>query len=84
MRVRVVFYGVLQEDVGTTEKNLDLASEAPTVADLVAQLEAAYPILTSRLESVAFAVDDQVVDLSHTLHDGAKVDLLPPVSGGCQ
>ena len=82
MRVRVVFYGVLKEDVGATEQTLELPSAQSTVEDLIAQLEAAYPTLASRMDSVALAVNDQIVDRSFTLDDGAKVDLLPPVSGG--
>lgn len=82
MRVRVVFYGVLKEDVGTSQAEIDLDAEQPTIDDLIAQLAEAYPALGSRLASTAFAVENRVVDRAFELDDDVEVDLLPPVSGG--
>ena len=82
MRVRVNFYGVLREDLGTSRAEFELDGEHPTIADLVARLTDDHPGLESRLASTAFAVENRVVDRTSTLYDGAVVDLLPPVSGG--
>lgn len=82
MRVRVNFYGVLKEDVGTARTDVELDHEQPTIADLTARLAEDHPALASRLSSTAFAVGNRVVDRTFTLADGAQVDLLPPVSGG--
>jgi len=82
MQVRVNFYGVLKEDAGTSQAEVDLNGPKPTIADLSNRLVESYPGLASRLASTAFAVDSQVVDRDFVLEDNAQVDLLPPVSGG--
>ncbi len=82
MRVRVNFYGVLKEDVGTSQADVKLDGHQPTVDDLIARLIDAYPAIEPRLASTAFAVQNRVVDRTFTLDDGVEVDLLPPVSGG--
>lgn len=82
MRVRVNFYGVLKEDVGTSQTEVELSVDRPTIDDLATRLESTYPELASRLATTAFAVDSQVVDRDFVLNDNAQVDLLPPVSGG--
>lgn len=82
MQVRVNFYGVLKEDAGTSQAEVDLNVTTPTIADLSNRLAESYPGLASRLASTAFAVNSQIVDRDFVLNENAQVDLLPPVSGG--
>ena len=82
MRVNVVFYGGLKQDVGTKQQTLDLPGEALTIRQLVENLKVRYPTLTPRLETVAYVVHDEIVDPEYVLRDGDEAALLPPVSGG--
>lgn len=82
MRVDVVFYGVLKLDAGAKQRTLDLAGDSATVADVINLLAAQYPALAARLETVAYVVDDEIVDPDYVLRDGDQAALLPPVSGG--
>lgn len=82
MRVRVNFYGVLKEDAGTPQTEVELSAHEPSIANLATRLAEIYPGLAARLASTAFAVDNQVVDRAFLLAEDVEVDLLPPVSGG--
>ncbi len=82
MRVQVNFYGVLKEDVGAPQAEIELTGDRPTIEDLIARLIHDHPAIEARLASTAFAVDNRVVDRAFVLDDGVQVDLLPPVSGG--
>lgn len=81
MKIRVHFYGLLKQDVGSKEQVIDLGQGA-TVADLLAALAEQQPALRPRLATVACAVGDELVAPDHPLRDGDAVALLPPVSGG--
>lgn len=82
MKVRVVFYGVLKQDVGTKVQVMEFPQDRLTIAELVETLKTRYPALTPRLETVAYVVQDEVVDPDHLLVDGDEAGMLPPVSGG--
>ncbi len=82
MRVNVVFFGGLKQDVGTKRRSFEFDGDSLTLRELVDTLKAQYPALAARLGTVAFAVADTLVDPDHVLHDGDEAALLPPVSGG--
>ncbi len=82
MRVRVIFYGGLKNDVGAKEQELQFDRKTLTVAQLKEGLIARYPGLRLKLPSVVCAVGDEIVDEDHLIGDGDEVALLPPVSGG--
>lgn len=82
MRVKVIFYGGLKNDVGAKEQELQFESETLTVAQLKAGLSDRYPGLRSKLKSVVCAVGSEIVDDDLIIGDGSEVALLPPVSGG--
>jgi molybdopterin converting factor small subunit len=82
MRIRVVFYGGLKQDVGTRDQLLDLPQDSLTMQDLVEVLKIQYPKLALRLGTVAYVVGDEIVEPQRLLHDGDEAGLLPPVSGG--
>lgn len=82
MRVRVVFYGGLQRDVGAKEQELRIEQETLTIAQLMDQLIGRYPQLRSKLSIVVCAVGAEIVTENHPVRDGDEVALLPPVSGG--
>ena len=71
MKLHLVFYGGLKQDVGAKTQTLDLARDSLTVQEL-----------GERLPTVAFVVGDEIVDPDYRLRDGDQAALLPPVSGG--
>ena len=82
MRIRVKLYGELRGITGLGELELDLPGEALTVGAAVEALTRRFPALKPALQTVAYAVGDQIVPLSHPLEEGQELALLPPVSGG--
>ncbi|HRE48978.1 MAG TPA: MoaD/ThiS family protein [Aggregatilineales bacterium] len=82
IELHLTFYGVLKQEMGIRTLVFTLLDPAPTIADMAERLKAYYPTLSERLVSVAYAVNDVLVHLSHPLQSGDQVALLPPVSGG--
>ena len=83
MRVRVLFFGILRESFGASERWVDLPDERPAVHELLAQLEsAAGPDLAGLWPRLAIAVNQHYVRGEQLLKPGDEVALLPPVSGG--
>ena len=80
MRVQVLFFGVLRELAGGTERELTLA-QGSTVADAIAAAERLLPV-TAIWPSIATAVNQEYASRSRQLGEGDVVALLPPVSGG--
>ena len=56
--------------------------DGSTVSNLTAEILRLYPTLTSDVSKLVVAVNEEYQDQSHTLHDGDKTALIPPVSGG--
>jgi len=81
VRIRVVAFATAAEALGASESALEVASGA-RVGDLRAALVARWPALSSRLATLALAVDGELAPDDRDLADGCEVALLPPVSGG--
>jgi MoaE-MoaD fusion protein len=79
IRVRVLLFGILKENIGASAIDIELP-EGARVAGLLQQLSASRPI--AALKSIAVSVNAEFADASQVLHDGDEVGLLPPVSGG--
>jgi len=82
VRIQVVFYGGLKQDVGAKFQPLDIPQEGLTVGELAEVLRERYPVLQPRLSTVAYVVNDEIVSPEYVLHDGDEAAVLPPVSGG--
>jgi molybdopterin synthase catalytic subunit len=81
MKVTVRLFAVLRERAKTSELALELP-EGSNTADLLEQLSAKYPSLTTWLSKCAVAVNRQYVDRDAPVKDGDEVAVIPPVSGG--
>ena len=81
MRITVECHGASQRWCGAELVNLDLG-EAATVADALGRLAERYPELALRRDTVAVAIGDDIVAVTHELSDGERLALIPPVSGG--
>lgn len=82
MQVRVVFYGGLQRVAGSREIFLNLPAQTLNLQKLSEILLEKTPALKPHLQSVVYAVDDQIVSSTTQIKDGDEIGLLPPVSGG--
>jgi MoaD family protein len=83
MQIKVVYYGALKEITGAKYQTLDFGDQSGmTISDLLQALAARYPRLNARLDTIAYVVDDELVDPDYALKDGDEAGLLPPVSGG--
>lgn len=79
--IHVEFYGVLAQVAGRSTMDHPLDQPA-TLADVLQQLAQDVPGLADRLPTTACAVDDAITPRGATIHPGARLALLPPVSGG--
>jgi molybdopterin synthase sulfur carrier subunit len=81
MRLRVKFFSVLREAVGSQE--LDWTSvSTKTAGELWEELVARHPSLAPYNASRAIAVNHEYVHPDQVLRDGDEVAFFPPVSGG--
>ena len=81
MRVRVLFFGILKDLVGSAGEFLELQDGA-TVADVLTHYEAQVPRIRDLLPAVALSVNQHYSGPGAPLGDNDEVALLPPVSGG--
>jgi len=86
MRVKLLYFGVLKDLLGTREEEVE-TPEGATVGDLLRILggRTSNVRMEARiLQSMAVAVNRQYQTVECVLRDGDEVALLPPVSGGCR
>ncbi len=58
---------------------LPAGASVATLKDVMVQQ---YPVLEGFMTTYVIAVEEEMQDASHVLHDGDTVDLIPPISGG--
>ena len=78
MSVAVRLYAGLREAAGTSE----LTVEGETIAAVKEAVAAACPSIAGQLGFCRFAMNDEFVDTDAPVAGGARVDIVPPVSGG--
>ena len=81
MKVCLRLFAGVRDLVGERTLSMELADGA-TINELKQRIAEAYPKVQSLLPTLVFAIDDEYVAFDETLHDGAEVALIPPVSGG--
>jgi len=85
VRVRLLFFASLREQLGTSGEELDLPSEVTTVAALrehLMQRGGAYGKAFGGKALVRAAVNQDMVQPSTRLKAGDEVAFFPPVTGG--
>lgn len=81
MKVSLRLFAGLHDLVGKRDIVMEL-SDSATVSELKQRLADEYPVVTPMLSTLVFAIDDEYIPQNEKLHDGAHIDLIPPVSGG--
>lgn len=81
MKVTLECYGLLTEICGDVCE-LSLDRPDARVADVLDALAAQYPAVAGHIPQLACANGDSLVTRDASVGDGARLALLPPVSGG--
>ena|SRR5215510_1036564 len=81
MEIRVLFFGVLKDLVGSRGEPLNLP-EGATLSDVLEHYAARIPKLRDFASSIAISVNQEYAALDTRLNADDEVALLPPVSGG--
>ncbi len=81
---RLLFFGKLAEIAGARAREISLAPETRTIADLVVRLRDTEETLAQALneKSLRFVVNEMVVGPDAMIGDDDEIAFLPPVSGG--
>jgi molybdopterin synthase catalytic subunit len=81
IKITALLFGQAREFVGAS--TLDLEVEEPvTVQSAFAVIKAQHPKLAQMERSLLFAVNEEYASPSHTMSNGDRLAILPPVSGG--
>ena len=81
MRVKVLFFGVLKDIVGSAEESLEIPANS-TVASLFEDYSQRFETLRDKRPSILFARNREFATPETSLCDQDEVAFLPPVSGG--
>ena len=82
MRVRVLFFSVLQDIAGKAAHEITLSSGKKTIADLLETLYGQWPALRAWDASLLIAMDQCYVRRHDVLKDNSEIAVMPPVQGG--
>lgn len=81
MKVKVKFFAILRERVGTGEITKEI-KEGSTVRELWEALKQEYPKLAPVEIRLLYAVNQDYVNADYVLKERDEVVFVPPVSGG--
>ncbi|MFT4571597.1 MAG: molybdopterin converting factor subunit 1 [Hyphomicrobiaceae bacterium] len=81
MQLRVLYFGIVRERIGTREEAIELG-DGSDVAALLAELASRHDVFSLGAGSLRVAVNQDYVDVAHPLADGDEVAIIPPVAGG--
>jgi len=82
MQVFVHYYAAARELAGCERSTLEFRPQSVPQAELRNAITARFPSLGPFVEHMRLAVNGEFVDASQVLHDGDRVDIMPPVAGG--
>jgi len=82
MEIRVHYYAAAKELAGCESAEFEFASSTVAQTELRRAVADRFPSLATLLGRMRLAVNGDFVDTGQELHDGDRVDVLPPVAGG--
>jgi molybdopterin synthase sulfur carrier subunit len=80
--ITVLFFAAVRELVSEDEVKLEVPPDVCTIQQLSAWLEARFPALAGRMQSVRLARNEAFADAHEAIEDGDVIALIPPVAGG--
>jgi molybdopterin converting factor subunit 1 len=81
MKIKVKFFAILRERIGTGEITME-ARDGSTVGELWEMLKRKYPKLAPVEMRLLYAVNQDYVSGDYVLKERDEVVFVPPVSGG--
>jgi molybdopterin converting factor subunit 1 len=81
MRVRVLFFGMLKDIVGSAEEQLNL-SEGAKLESIFEHYAGRFPRIREMASSIVLARNHEFSPVSAHVSEGDEIAFLPPVSGG--
>jgi molybdopterin synthase catalytic subunit len=81
MTIRILYFAVVRERLGTSEEELAV-QPGSTVAQLLHELARRHPALADLRATLRLAVNEEFARDDRVLEEGDVVALIPPVSGG--
>jgi molybdopterin synthase catalytic subunit len=81
MRVKVLFFGMLKDIVGSSEEQLNV-SEGAQLETIFDHYAGRFPRLREMASSIVLARNQEFSPASTSVNEGDEVAFLPPVSGG--
>jgi molybdopterin synthase sulfur carrier subunit len=85
MKVKLFYFAKVREAVGVDREEFDLANDIKTVSDLIEFLKARgghWQDIFSMSSSFRMAVNQEIVENSHTITANDEVAFFPPITGG--
>ena len=85
MKIRILYFAGLREQVGSRCEDLDVPSEVTTVAGLRALLQSrggAWQSALAQGKAVRIAVNQEMAVATTPVRQGDEVAFFPPVTGG--
>ncbi len=82
MKVYVHYYAAARELAGCEAATFEFPAQAVAQSDFRRAVAERSPSIAAFLERMRLAINGDFVDDSKVIHDGDRVDLLPPVAGG--
>jgi molybdopterin synthase catalytic subunit len=82
MKVSVHYYAAARELSGCESSTFEFVPDVVPQAELRSAVTDRFPSLAAFLERMRLAVNGDFVDASQPIHDGDRIDVLPPVAGG--
>jgi molybdopterin synthase sulfur carrier subunit len=82
MKVRVLYFAGLRDEVGLADELIELPPDVRTVGELCIHLAAGHRAYADRRAHVRVARNEAFARDDEALADGDVVALIPPVAGG--
>lgn len=82
MKVSVHYYAAARELSGCESSTFEFVPDVVPQAELRSAVTDRFPSLAPFLQRMRLAVNGDFIDASQPIHDGDRIDVLPPVAGG--
>jgi molybdopterin converting factor subunit 1 len=79
MKISISFFAQSREIAGTNQMDMEIP-DGEDVSGLVRKLQLQYPGFSDL--QILLAVNTEYVENNYRLHDGDRVAIIPPISGG--